>query len=181
MQPGLEDKDLLKAFKEGNNKEGSFQKIIVKYQEKIYWHIRRMVPNHDDADDVIQEVFIKVWDNLKNFREDASLYTWIYRIVTNECLTFLRKKKRYMVFDIEDVKHELNDHNNGVLDGEAIQNKLQNAIMSLPEKQRVVFNMKYYDEMKYNDMSKILRTSVGALKASYHLAVKKIEKFINEN
>jgi len=140
-----------------------------------------MVIDHDDSDDLVQEVFIKVWDNLDRFREDSSLYTWIYRIATNECLNFLKKKKRRFFLPIGDVEHELNaklDSSNHI-SGEEIQLKLQKALLKLPDKQRMVFNMKYFDDMKYEEIAKITETSVGSLKASYHHAVKKIEEFIN--
>lgn len=140
-----------------------------------------MVIDHDDADDLVQDVFIKVWNNIHKFREDSSLYTWIYRIATNECLNFLKKKRNKFFLPIHDVANELS----GKLDqgahisGEEIQVKLQKALLKLPDKQRIVFNMKYFDEMKFNEIAEITNTSVGALKASYHLAVKKIEKFLD--
>ena len=142
-----------------------------------------MVIDHDDADDLTQEVFIKVWKNLENFRQDAQLYTWLYRIATNECLTFLSSKRKKFFLPINDVAAELTekiDSSPGI-DGDEIQLKLQKALLKLPDKQRLVFNMKYYDELKYEEMSEILGTSVGALKASYHHAVKKIEEFIKQD
>lgn len=153
------------------------------YQERIYWHVRKMVIDHDDADDIVQEVFVKVWKNLDSFRQDARLYTWIYRIATNECLTFLRKKKRTFFVPINDVQSELAEklENDESLSGDAIQLKLQKALLKLPDKQRLVFNMRYFDEMKFSDISEVTNTSVGALKASYHHAVKKIEDFISED
>ena len=139
-----------------------------------------MVIDHDDADDLTQEIFVKVWKNLDKFREDSKLYTWIYRIATNECLNFLNKKKKRFFLPINDVGKELSsklDH--GVLlDGEAIEMKLQKALLKLPDKQRLVFNMKYFEDMKFDEISEITETSVGALKASYHHAVKKIEEFL---
>jgi RNA polymerase sigma-70 factor (ECF subfamily) len=164
MTEHLDDKELLMQFRESATKERSFTLILKKYQEKLYWHIRRMVVSHEDANDVLQNMFIKVWNALENFREDSQLYTWLYRIATNECLTFLEKEKKRSSVSFSDVETGLS-------------NKLQ-AIQQLPEKQRVVFNLRYYDEMPYEKMSKVLETSEGALKASYHHAVKKIEDFI---
>lgn len=142
-----------------------------------------MVIDHDDADDLVQETFIKVWNNLHSFREDAQLYTWIYRIATNECLNFLRKKKNRFFLPINDVQHELTQKldSGAHIDGDEIQLKLQKALLKLPDKQRLVFNMKYFDEMKYEDIADITGTSVGSLKASYHHAVKKIEDFLKDD
>lgn len=157
--------------------------MVRKYQQKIYWHIRKMVIDHDDSDDLVQEVFVKIWKNLDNFREDAQLYTWIYRIATNECLNFLRKKKNRFFLPIHDVQNELSGKldNSPYIDGDEIQIKLQKAILKLPDKQRMVFNMKYFEEMKYEEISEITDTSVGSLKASYHHAVKKIEEFLKDD
>lgn len=142
-----------------------------------------MVIDHDDSDDLVQEVFIKIWKNLDKFREDAKLYTWIYRIATNECLNFLNKKRRRFFLPINDVGNELsNKLDDGMhISGDEIQMKLQKALLKLPDKQRLVFNMKYFDEMKFTEIAAITDTSVGALKTSYHLAVKKIEKFIKDD
>lgn len=142
-----------------------------------------MVIDHDDADDLVQEVFIKVWKGIDKFREDASLFTWIYKIATNECLTFLTKKKRRFFLPLADVESELATKvdTNSHLDGNDIQLKLQKALLKLPNKQRLVFNMKYFDEMKYEEIALITETSVGALKASYHHAVKKIEEIITHD
>ncbi len=139
-----------------------------------------MVIDHDDADDLVQEIFIKVWKNLDKFREDARLYTWIYRIATNECLNFLNKKKKRFFLPIHDVSAELSNKldSSSHISGDEIQLKLQKALLKLPDKQRLVFNMKYFDEMKFSEIAEITETSVGALKASYHLAVKKIEENI---
>ena len=178
----MEDKDLLIKLRDKESRNYGFNLLVREYQERIYWHIRKMVVDHDDADDLTQEVFIKVWNNLDKFREDAKLYTWIYRIATNECLTFLAKKKRRYFLPIGDVESELaskidTDSN---ISGDEIQLKLQKALLKLPDKQRLVFNMKYFDEMKYEEISEITETSVGALKASYHHAVKKIEEIIKQ-
>lgn len=142
-----------------------------------------MVIDHDDADDLVQEVFVKIWKHIDNFRQDAQLYTWIYRIATNECLNFLRKKKNKFFLPINDVQNELSHKldNSSHIDGDEIQIKLQKALLKLPDKQRLVFNMKYFDEMKYEEISEITGTSVGSLKANYHHAVKKIEEFIKHD
>ena len=173
----MEDNEILQKFKSPDSRNLAFNQLIRKYQQKIYWHIRKMVIDHDDADDLTQEVFIKVWNNLVTFRQDAQLYTWLYRIATNECLNFLKSKKRKFFLPINDITEELSqkiDQNAG-LSGDEIQLKLQKALLKLPDKQRLVFNMRYYDELKYEEIAEILGTSVGALKASYHHAVKKIE------
>jgi len=179
----LEDKELLSRLLNDESKNFGFNLLVKKYQEKTYWHIRKMVIDHDDADDLVQEVFIKVYNNIDKFRADSQLYTWIYRIATNECLTFLNKKRRRFFLPLGDVEKELNsklDHSPHI-DGDEIQLRLQKALLKLPDKQRMVFNMKYFDEMKYEDISEITDTSVGALKASYHHAVKKIEEYLDKD
>lgn len=178
-----DDKELLRDFREPETKEKAFTAIIKKYQEKLYWHIRRMVVDHDDANDVLQNMFIKVWNGLTNFREDSQLYTWLYRIATNESLTFLEQLKKRSSVSLSDVESGLEnkivaDKN---FDAQKLEWKLQLAIQQLPEKQRVVFNLRYYDEMPYEEMSRVLETSEGALKASYHHAAKKIEEYIRNN
>lgn len=179
----IEDKELIARFNDPKSRNYAFNLLVRKYQQKIYWHIRKMVIDHDDTNDLTQETFIKVWNSLENFRGDSQLYTWIYRIATNDCLNFLNKKKRRFFLPIGDVEAELAGKiDSGVLiDGDMIQLKLQKALLKLPEKQRLVFNMKYFDELKYEEISEILGTSVGALKASYHLAVKKIEDYLSKN
>ena len=176
-----EDKELLLQFRDATTKERAFTHIIKKYQEKLYWHIRRIVVEHEDANDVLQNMFIKVWNGLKNFREDSQLYTWLYRIATNESLTFLEQRKKRMAISIDGT--EESGLTNSIkadkhFDPNKLEWKLQVAIQHLPEKQRVVFSLRYYDEMPYEEMSRVLETSEGALKASYHHAVKKIEDFI---
>ena len=176
----LEDKELLLQFKDPLTKERGFTAIIKKYQEKLYWHIRRMVVQHEDANDVLQNMFIKVWNGLSNFREDSQLYTWMYRIATNECLTFLEQQKKRSSVSLSNEENGLSnqlkaDRN---FDSNKIEWKLQLAMQRLPDKQRAVFNLRYYDEMPYEEMSRVLETSEGALKASYHHAVKKIEDYI---
>jgi RNA polymerase sigma-70 factor (ECF subfamily) len=179
-QQTLEDSEILQKFLQPDSRNFAFNQLIRKYQQRVYWHIRKMVIDHNDADDLTQEVFIKVWNNLADFRQDSQLYTWLYRIASNECLNFLKSKKRRFFLPIHDLTEELSqkiDENAGP-NGEEIQVKLQKALLRLPDKQRLVFNLRYYDELKYEEISEILGTSVGALKASYHHAVKKIEDFI---
>ena len=141
-----------------------------------------MVIDHEDSDDIMQEVFIKVWKNLDKFREDSSIYTWVYRIATNECLGFLKKKKRRFFLPIHDITSELSEklssNQNVLLDGDAIEIRLQKALLALPDKQRIVFNMRYFDEMSFADIAEVTQTSVGALKASYHHAAKKVENLV---
>ncbi len=176
----LEDKELLGKIRQPETQNYGFNMLVRTYQQRVYWHVRKMVIDHDDADDLTQEVFIKVYKAIGNFREDAQLYTWIYRIATNECLTFLNKKRRRLFFRLEDVSQELSakvDNTDGI-GGDEIQKKLQKALLKLPDKQRLVFNMKYFDEMPYEAIAEITKTSVGALKASYHHAVKKIEDYL---
>ncbi|MBO9729307.1 MAG: sigma-70 family RNA polymerase sigma factor [Chitinophaga sp.] len=182
MAVSQDDKTLLALYRAADTKEKGFTLIIEKYQERLYWHIRRMVMDHDDANDVLQNVFIKVWKNLENFREDAQLYTWLYKIATNESLTFLEQQKRKTSISLSEVETGLSNklRADPQFDANKLEWKLQRAILSLPDKQRIVFNLRYYDEMPYEEMSKVLETSEGALKASYHHAVKKIEEFIRK-
>ena len=177
MSASVSDTEILAKFQDERTRNEAFNLLLKKYQQKIYWHVRRMVIDHDDADDLVQDVFIKIWKNLPGFRSDAQLYTWMYRIATNECITFLNKKKQKNNIPLDDVSYELAESmaDSTYLSGDKVQQKLQQAILTLPDKQRLVFNMKYYDDMKYEEMSEVLGTSVGALKASFHLAVKKIE------
>ena len=177
----VEDSEILEKFSNEKTRNEAFSLLIEKYRQKIYWHIRRLVIDHDDADDLVQEVFIKVWKNLSNFRKDSQLYTWLYRIATNECITFLNKKKQKNNISIdEDVSSYLTNSlvEGSYFNGDKAQMKLQKALLTLPDKQRLVFNMKYFDDLKYEEISEILGTSVGGLKASFHLAVKKIERYL---
>lgn len=177
------DAILLQQFHQPETREAAFTAIMRKYQERLYWHIRRMVVHHDDADDVLQNVFIKVWRHLDDFKENAQLYTWLYRIATNECLSFLEQQKKRAALSLSDVGTGLEDKlkaDEGY-DARKLEWKLQQAILQLPEKQRLVFNLRYYDEMPYEQMSEVLGTSEGALKASYHHAVRKIEAYIKAN
>ncbi|WP_207532784.1 RNA polymerase sigma factor [Desertivirga arenae] len=176
----VEDSEILEKFANERTKNEAFNLLLNKYQQKIYWHVRRLVIDHDDADDLVQDIFVKVWKYLGNFRNDSQLYTWLYRIATNECITFLNKKKQKNNVSLDDVSYDLADklEESNYFNGDKIQRKLQQALLTLPEKQRLVFNMKYYDDLKYDEISEITGTSVGALKASFHLAVKKIESFL---
>ncbi len=177
-----EDTQLIERLRDEKTCREAFGEIIKIYTEPLYWQIRRMVVNHDDANDLLQNTFMKAWSSIENFRGDAKLSTWLYKIAINESITFLSKERKKLNVSLDDEEaHLVNlieaDKN---IDGDELTQKLRKAIAGLPEKQRLVFNMKYYDEMKYEEMSEILGTSVGALKASYHLAVKKIEQFFND-
>ena len=176
----IQDTELLLQFREPATRERAFTAIIKKYQEKLYWHIRRMVVEHEDTNDVLQNVFIRVWNGLENFREDSQLYTWLYRIATNECLSYLEQQKRKSSASLDEMESGLSNKviADKYFDPNKLEWKLQLAIQQLPEKQRVVFTLRYYDEMPYEEMSRVLDTSEGALKASYHHAVKKIEDYI---
>ncbi|MBA3828763.1 MAG: sigma-70 family RNA polymerase sigma factor [Taibaiella sp.] len=185
--PIADDHIILAAFREEATREQAFTQLVCKYQERLYWHIRRMVVVHDDANDVIQNMFIKVWKNLAEFRQEANLYTWLYRIATNEALTWIDQAKRRNIVSIDSGADEEGGGYGEKIEAESgydankIEWKLQKAIQALPEKQRAVFNLRYYDEMPYEQMSEVLDTSVGALKASYHHAVKKVEAFVLNN
>lgn len=176
------DRDILRLFNKSNSRKEGFALLVKTYQKQVYWHVRRMVIDHDDTNDITQDIFIKIWNGLENFRGKSQLYTWIYRIASNEALSFLKKRSRMYLLPLGDVENKLAEtlHDDNYFTGDEIQNKLQQAILDLPRKQRLVFNMKYYDGIKYEEMSQILKTSVGALKASYHHAVKKIEKFMSQ-
>lgn len=177
------DGELLEQFRNGTNPNYAFNLLVKKYQQKVYYHVRRIIIDHDDTNDVVQNTFIKAWKGLPNFREDAQLFTWLYRIATNESLTFLKKKRTAFFLPIVNVERHLSEkvESDPAMSGDAIELKLQKAILTLPEKQRIVFNLRYYDEMKYEEMSEVLGTSVGALKASYHIAAQKIEKYMTGN
>jgi len=175
------DEELLLAFSDPLRKEFAFTRLINRDQKKIYWFIRRIVIDHEDANDLVQEVFIKVWNSISSFRKESSITHWIYRIAMNVTLTFLeRKKKKYDAISLDDADSELRNklYSGKYIDGDKIQLRLQEAILTLPEKQRIVFQLRYYDEMPYEEMSGLLETSEGALKASYHHAAKKIEEFM---
>lgn len=170
--------DLNRRLIDPATRREAFEETVRKYSPRLYRHIRSMVLDHDDADDVLQDTFMKSWTALDQFKGEAKVSTWLYRIATNECLTFLARKRSSVALDDTDVERTL--QSDPYFDGDELQMQLQKAISMLPDKQRLVFNMKYYQQMKYEEMSEILDTSVGALKASYHIAVKKIENFFKE-
>ncbi len=182
MQINYSDTELIQLFKEPLHKQAAFKMLLERYSRKVYWQVRRIVIDHDDADDVVQNTFIKVWEKLADFREDSQLYTWLYRVATNEALGFLQKKKANLNVSMETLQAQLSESlvAGTYFDGNKLALALQQAILQLPEKQRLVFNMKYYDNLKYEEMEAILGTSVGALKASYHIAVKKVEAIIKQ-
>jgi RNA polymerase sigma factor (sigma-70 family) len=179
----VQDEQILQLIRDPASRQKGFGLLLTTYQQRVYWHVRKMVVDHDDADDLTQETFVKVWHNLDKFREESGLFTWIYRIATNECLQFLNKKKRRSLLPLEDVSNQLSSELDmgDLISGDEIQLKLQKAILTLPDKQRLVFNMRYFDELKFSQIAEITYTSEGALKASYHHAVKKIEDFLNGN
>jgi RNA polymerase sigma factor (sigma-70 family) len=181
--PEYTDIELVELFRDADRKHYAFNLLVRKYQEKVYYFVRRMVVDHDDADDVVQNIFIKVWNNLGSFREDSKLFTWLYRIAVNESLSFLKSKQLRSYLSLSSPEalmvKSLNDDPH--FDGQEIQKRLREAIIRLPKKQQLVFNMRYYDDLSYDEISEILGTSVGALKASYHFAAKKIEDFVTEN
>ncbi len=178
----MTDQQLIEQFKAGEQSQRAFELIVQKYQERLYWMIRRIVQDHDDADDVLQNVFIKAWKGLANFREDSNLYTWLYRIATNESITHINKRKKDLFLSADDPSVQIAEKGNmNDPDGDEIMAKLEAAIATLPDKQRAVFHLKYFEDKKYDEISTILDTSVGALKASYHHAVKKIESFLNSD
>ncbi len=182
MQSSHTDEKLVVALQDSNRRREAFAQVVDCYGEKLYWQIRKMVLDHDDANDLLQNTFMKAWANLDYFRGEAKLSTWLYKISINECLTFLNRQRALLKVSLDDADQFLLDRleSDPYFDGDALQKKLQQAILTLPEKQRLVFNMKYFDEMKYEEMSDILGTSVGALKASYHHAVKKVEDFLTK-
>jgi RNA polymerase sigma factor (sigma-70 family) len=176
----LEEKEFIQNLLNPKTQNEAFQKLLLEYQRPLYNHIRNIVLNHDDSDDVLQNTFVKVFQNLKNFKGESKLFSWMYRIATNEAITFINKKAKQNGTTSEFVQAKIieNLEADSHFDGDAIQLKLQKAIVNLPEKQQLVFKMRYFEEIKYEEMSTILGTSVGALKASYHHAVKKIEIFM---
>ena len=176
------ESELLEQLRDPATRGHAFNRLVRTYQEVLYYHIRRLVKNHDDTDDVLQNTFLKAWRYIDRFRADSSLKTWLYRIATNEALTFLNRQQKRQFQEIEDIQNDLRHSfsNSGYISGETIQQKLYAAIDTLPERQRLVFNMRYFDELKYDEIAQILEVSTGALKASYHHAVKKIEKCLTE-
>ena len=176
----MNDEEILELFKDEASKERAFSHLVKKYQERLYWHIRRFVVHHEDTNDVLQNMFIKVWKSLDNFRQESGLYTWLYRIATNESLTHLDKIKKKRAASLSDDENGLSNRVKAEkgFDANKLEWRLQLAIQSLPDKQKAVFNLRYYDEMPYEKMSEVLDTSVGSLKASYHHAAKKVHDFI---
>lgn len=178
----IAEADLVRQLKDSNTQSKAFEVLVNTNKHRLYWHIRRIVLNHDDADDVLQNTFIKVYRNIDGFKGDSKLYSWMYRIATNEALSFLKTKSKKQGISNEELQNQMLDNLEAdvYFEGDEIQIKLQRAIATLPEKQKLVFNMKYFQELKYEEISAILETSVGGLKASYHLATKKIEAFLKE-
>ena len=177
------EKKILSLLRTPQSFERGFRCLVQSYQERLYWHIRQMVNLHDDADEVLQNTFIKIYKGINNFRGDAQLYTWLYRIATNESITFLKKKKKYATVDLDNEESGLVNslQADNYFDGEKATLLLTQALDHLPDKQRQVFVMRYFDELSYKEISNILNTSVGGLKASYHHAVKKIEAYVKSN
>jgi RNA polymerase sigma-70 factor (ECF subfamily) len=175
----INDIEILKLFRTKDQKEKAFLLLVEKYQERLYWHIRKIVIIHEDADDVIQNTFVKIWKNLESFKSNAQLYTWLYKIATNEALSWLKIKKKNSIVNYEEFLINFLPGDE-YFDGEELELRLQKAILSLPERQRLVFNMKYFDDLKYEEIAEILDLSTGALKASYHHARKKIEEFFKD-
>ncbi|WP_370478254.1 RNA polymerase sigma factor [Tamlana flava] len=178
-----DEAQLVEQLQSEQHKEKAFRVMITLYKERLYWQIRNIVKSHDDADDVLQNTFIKIFKNIHNFKGDSKLFSWMYRIATNESITFINKNAKRLQTTTEEVQQLAikNLTSDVYFEGNDIQLKLQKAIASLPEKQQLVFNMKYFQDLKYKDMSEILETSEGALKASYHLAVKKIEDYLTKD
>ena len=182
-EPPREDSRLIERLRQPETCRDAFNDVIRQYSEPLYWQIRRMVESHDDANDILQNTFLKAWQSVEGFRGDAKLSTWLYKIALTESITFLSKERKRLSLSLDDEESHLVNliESDEYVDGDALALKLRKAVAALPEKQRLVFNMKYYDEMKYEQMSEILGTSVGALKASYHLAVKKIEQYFTDH
>ena len=173
---------LVHALQNSATQEAGFKTLIKEYQQPLYWHIRKIVFDHEDADDVLQNTYIKIFKNIKNFRGESKLFSWMYRIATNEALTFIKHKSRKLGLSLNEFNEkQVNQLEADVyFEGDTIALKLQLAVANLPEKQRLVFNLKYYEELKYEEISEILETSVGGLKASYHHAVKKIKNELEQ-
>ena len=176
----MKEKEFIQNLLNPKTQNEAFQKLLLEYQRPLYNHIRNIVLNHDDTDDVLQNTLVKVFQNLKKFKGESKLFSWMYRIATNEAITFINKKAKQNGTTSEFLQAKIveNLEADSLFDGDAIQIKLQKAIVNLPEKQQLVFKMRYFEEIKYEEMSTILGTSIGALKASYHHAVKKIEIFM---
>jgi RNA polymerase sigma-70 factor (ECF subfamily) len=176
----LEEKDIIKNLQKGTKTDEAFQALITEHKVRLYWHIRTIVKLHEDADDVLQNTFIKIFKNIKSFKGDSKLFTWMYRIATNESITFLNKKAKKMNLSNQELNDYLLDslESDVYFEGDDIKLQLQKAIEALPQQQKIVFNMRYFEEIPYEEMSEILDSSVGALKSNYHHARKKVEKFL---
>jgi RNA polymerase sigma-70 factor (ECF subfamily) len=183
MKTKFNEEDILELLRNPETQREGFAQVVEEYSERMYWQIRKMVYSHEDANDILQDVFIKAWLNIDKFRGDAKLSTWLYKIAINESITFINRSKAKLNLSIDDSDSFLINQLEGdeYFDGDSAQLLLQKAVVSLPEKQRLVFQMKYFDELKYDEISEMLGTSVGGLKASYHHAVKKVEKFLKES
>jgi RNA polymerase sigma-70 factor (ECF subfamily) len=171
----MDDNDILNLFEK--NEQKAFSSLVAKHQERIYWHVRKMVVNHEDTNDITQNIFIKVWKGLPKFKKESNLYTWIYRIATNETLNFIKMNKNKIAQSLEDIQLE-SRKDDSFFSGDEIEAKLHQALATLPSKQKLVFNMKYFDDLKYKEIAEILGGSIGSLKASYHHAQKKIEAYL---
>ena len=178
----MEDKEILEIYRKEGKQEFAFNLLVEKYSERIYWHIRKLTCSHEDANDLLQSSLLKIWENLPSFREEAKLYTWMYRIATNETLTFLKKKRLTAMLSLSNYDTILANklHSDPSFNGDKLQMALHKAILRLPDKQRAVFNLRYFQELKYEEIADIMETSVGSLKASYHHAYKKIKEELQE-
>ncbi|MBP3269478.1 MAG: RNA polymerase sigma factor [Bacteroidales bacterium] len=178
----MTDKEILDLYKSGQ-REKAFKEIVSSYSERLYWHVRRFLWSHEDTDDLLQEIFVKIWTSLPNFRGDSQLYTWIYRIATNESLNFVQKQKIRSALRFESITTTIEEKidEDTLMNGDQLQRELAKAVQKLPAKQRTVFIMRWFDDMSYEEISEILETSVGALKASYHFASEKIKAEIEKN
>lgn len=178
-----EEKELLTALRDKNKKDEAFRKLVRQYKERLYWQIRNMVIDHDDTDDILQNTFIKIYRNIDSFKGESKLHTWMYRIAANESITFLNKQAKQKHISIENIKSEAVQklESDIYFEGDAFQRHFQKAIATLPERQQLIFTMKYFSEHTFEELSEILETSVGGLKSSYHIAVKKIKEFIKNN
>ena len=179
----IDELTLIKQLQHERTKESAFRQLITMYKQRLYWHIRKLVVSHEDTDDVLQNTFIKIFRNIDNFKQESQLFSWMYRIATNESLSFIKKRAREKNLPIEEYQQQLTSNltSDSLFSGDDIQIILQQAIKTLPTKQQLVFNMKYFDNLKYKQMSEILETSEGALKASYFHAVKKVEAFVKNS
>lgn len=177
MADSLSDQDIIQLFHARKDENKAFRMLVERYKERLYWHIRKIVLSHEDTDDVLQNTFVKIWKGIREFRYESQLFTWMYRVATNEALNFLQEKRRKTYGNSESISEMLENQleSDPYFSGDAIQYELQKAVLKLPERQRLIFNMKYFDDMKYDEMAEVLGVAVGTLKATYHTAVKKIE------